>query len=72
MGVALWVKSPFGVFREVVANLGIQADGPSPSDLGKDAAELAEFLRSAGFTDVVKSWKASLTESLNLPLILNS
>jgi ubiquinone/menaquinone biosynthesis C-methylase UbiE len=52
VGIALWVKSPFGLFREVVANLGITSDGPSPSDLGKDERELREFLRSAGFEDV--------------------
>jgi SAM-dependent methyltransferase len=53
IGLALWVKSPFGVFRDVVDQLGASGDGPQPSGFGRDADELAAVLRDAGFADVV-------------------
>jgi ubiquinone/menaquinone biosynthesis C-methylase UbiE len=52
IGVALWTKSPFGLFRQVVADLGVSGDGPQASSFGRDAAELAATLREAGFNDV--------------------
>jgi len=52
IGLALWVKSPFGLFRDVVASLGITSDGPQPSEFGRDADQLAAQLRSTGFQDV--------------------
>ena len=52
LGVALWQQSPFGLFRQAVADLGLPADGPQPSDFGKDAADLANSLRAAAFDGV--------------------
>jgi hypothetical protein len=52
LGIALWVQSPFGLFRKVTAGLGLPGGGTHPSDFGHDATELAETLRQAGFTDV--------------------
>jgi ubiquinone/menaquinone biosynthesis C-methylase UbiE len=52
IGLALWVKSPFGLFRDVVTSLGITSDGPQPSDFGRDAHMLTSALRDAGFDDV--------------------
>jgi ubiquinone/menaquinone biosynthesis C-methylase UbiE len=52
LGVALWRQSPFGLFRQAVSELGLQASGPQPSDFGRDASGLADALRAAGFEDV--------------------
>jgi ubiquinone/menaquinone biosynthesis C-methylase UbiE len=52
LGVAVWQQSPFGLFRQAVADLGLPPDGPQPSDFGKDAADLTRTLRDAGFDDV--------------------
>lgn len=52
LGVALWQQSPFGLFRQAVADLGLPAEGPQPSDFGRDAAALADALEAAGFEDV--------------------
>jgi SAM-dependent methyltransferase len=52
LGVALWQQSPFGLFRQAVAELGLPPDGPQPSDFGKDAQDLAKALRAAGFDAV--------------------
>jgi ubiquinone/menaquinone biosynthesis C-methylase UbiE len=42
IGIAVWVKSPFGLFREVVASLGVAGHGPQPSNLGRDADKALE------------------------------
>jgi SAM-dependent methyltransferase len=52
IGIALWVTSPFGMFREIVSSLGIGTDAPQPSRFGRDATELATTLRELGFVDV--------------------
>jgi ubiquinone/menaquinone biosynthesis C-methylase UbiE len=52
LGVALWTQSPFGVFREVVAEIAGADLGPQPSNFGRAAGELAATLREVGFTDV--------------------
>jgi len=52
IGVALWTRSPFGIFRDVVAREGGSDEGPQPSGFGRDAAQLAEAIRAAGFSDV--------------------
>jgi ubiquinone/menaquinone biosynthesis C-methylase UbiE len=52
LGVALWKQSPFGLFRQAVADLGLTADGPQPSEFGRDADGLATSLEKAGFRDV--------------------
>jgi len=52
LGVAVWTRSPFGLFREVVAGLGIAGDGPQPSSFGRDPAQLAGTLVELGFQDV--------------------
>jgi ubiquinone/menaquinone biosynthesis C-methylase UbiE len=52
LGVAAWRQSPFGLFRQAVAELGLPAEGPQPSDFGRDPAELADSLRAAGFENV--------------------
>jgi ubiquinone/menaquinone biosynthesis C-methylase UbiE len=52
LGVAVWTQSPFGIFRQVVADMGMDDEGPQPSLFGRDAAELAEALRDVGFEDV--------------------
>jgi ubiquinone/menaquinone biosynthesis C-methylase UbiE len=52
IGLAVWVRSPFGVFRDVLASLGVRSDGPQPSEFGRDPAELAGVLREMGFKDV--------------------
>ncbi|HLY67992.1 MAG TPA: class I SAM-dependent methyltransferase [Chloroflexota bacterium] len=50
LGLALWTESPFQLFRNVVA--GFVTGGPNPSDFGRDASQLAEALREAGFQEV--------------------
>jgi ubiquinone/menaquinone biosynthesis C-methylase UbiE len=52
LGVALWQQSPFGLFRQAVAELGLSDGGPQPSDFGRDANDLTSALRSAGFENV--------------------
>jgi ubiquinone/menaquinone biosynthesis C-methylase UbiE len=52
MGVALWTQSPFGRFREITADMGLQSEGPQPSGFGRDSAELAAALSEVGFADV--------------------
>ena len=52
VGVAVWQQSPFGLFRQAVAELGLPNDGPQPSTFGRDADELARALREAGFEGV--------------------
>jgi len=52
LGVALWQQSPFGLFRQAVAELGLPDSGPQPSDFGRNADDLARALREAGFEDV--------------------
>lgn len=52
LGIALWVKSPFGLFRNVVADLGLPGGGTHPSNFGSIADELANTLRQAGFDEV--------------------
>ena len=49
LGVATWQQSPFGIFRETVASMGVGDGGPQPSNFGRDAEGLAEALREAGF-----------------------
>jgi ubiquinone/menaquinone biosynthesis C-methylase UbiE len=52
VGVATWQRSPFSLFREVVVRLGDASDGIQPSAFGRDAGELREALRGAGFAAV--------------------
>jgi ubiquinone/menaquinone biosynthesis C-methylase UbiE len=52
LGVAAWVQSPFGLFREIVRSVGAPDNGPQPSEFGHDAADFASALRDAGFEDV--------------------
>jgi SAM-dependent methyltransferase len=52
LAVAVWQQSPFGLFREVVAGLGIMAEGGQSSAFGPDPRDLANALSQAGFTDV--------------------
>jgi ubiquinone/menaquinone biosynthesis C-methylase UbiE len=52
LGVASWRQSPFGLFRQAVAELGLPAEGPQPSDFGREPAQFAESLRAAGFEHV--------------------
>jgi ubiquinone/menaquinone biosynthesis C-methylase UbiE len=52
IGLALWQQSPFGLFRQAVAELGLPDSGPQPSEFGRDAAQLKDALQSAGFTDI--------------------
>jgi ubiquinone/menaquinone biosynthesis C-methylase UbiE len=52
VGVAVWTQSPFGLFRQIVAEMGAAGDGPQPSAFGRDAAQLAAALREVGFQDV--------------------
>jgi SAM-dependent methyltransferase len=52
VGVAVWTQSPFGLFREIVAEVGMPGDGPQPSKFGRDSAQLVATLRDLGFRDV--------------------
>jgi ubiquinone/menaquinone biosynthesis C-methylase UbiE len=52
LGVALWTQSPFGRFREITAEMGLQGEGPQPSGFGRDSTQLAEALGEVGFQDV--------------------
>jgi SAM-dependent methyltransferase len=49
LGLALWQQSPFGLFRQAVAELGLPDGGPQPSDFGRDPAALVDAVRQAGF-----------------------
>jgi len=52
LGVAIWQQSPFSLFRQVVADMGFPSDGAQPSTFGRDAEQLSEALREAGFSRV--------------------
>lgn len=52
LGVALWQQSPFGLFRQAVAELGLPDSGPQPSEFGRTTDDLAAALHGAGFEDV--------------------
>lgn len=52
LGLAAWHQSPFGLFREVAANMGIQSEGAQPSNFGREPDDLAEAVRAAGFEGV--------------------
>lgn len=52
LAVAIWQQSPFSLFRQVVSELGISAEGAQPSTFGRDAHDLARALEQAGFTNV--------------------
>jgi SAM-dependent methyltransferase len=52
LGVALWVRSPSALFREVVVGLGLGGGGQQALNIGRDAAGLVALLRDAGFQDV--------------------
>jgi ubiquinone/menaquinone biosynthesis C-methylase UbiE len=52
LGVAVWQQSPFGLFRQAVAELGLPDSGPQPSEFGRDGDQLARDLRAAGFEEV--------------------
>jgi len=52
LGVAVWTQSPFGLFRQIVAEAGAAGDGPQPSTFGRDAAQLTAALYEVGFLDV--------------------
>ena len=52
LGLALWQQSPFGLFRQAVAELGLPDSGPQPSEFGRDAERLREAIESAGFDHV--------------------
>jgi len=52
IGLAVWVKSPFGLFRDVAASVGLLSSGPQPSEFGRTADDLAAALRALGFSDV--------------------
>jgi SAM-dependent methyltransferase len=52
LGIAVWKRSPFGLFRDIVAEVGMSGDGPQPSEFGQDATQLAATLRDLGFEDV--------------------
>jgi SAM-dependent methyltransferase len=51
LGVAIWQQSPFSLFRQVVAELGIAAEGSQPSTFGRDPEDLRWALQHAGFID---------------------
>jgi ubiquinone/menaquinone biosynthesis C-methylase UbiE len=52
LGVAVWQQSPFGLFRQAVAELGLPGEGPQPSEFGRTAGDLTDELRAAGFDNV--------------------
>jgi ubiquinone/menaquinone biosynthesis C-methylase UbiE len=52
VAVAIWAQSPFGLFREVVANMHLQVDAPQPSTFGREPADLVAALGQAGFAEV--------------------
>ncbi len=52
LAVAIWQQSPFGLFRQVVSDLGITAEGAQPSTFGRDPQDLVHALSQAGFTNV--------------------
>jgi hypothetical protein len=52
LGLAIWYQSPFGLFRDVVANMSIPSDAPQPSGFGREPDEFASALREMGFVSV--------------------
>jgi ubiquinone/menaquinone biosynthesis C-methylase UbiE len=52
LGVAIWTRSPFGIFRTVVSEVAGTDAGPQPSTFGRDPEQLASTLRDLGFHDV--------------------
>jgi SAM-dependent methyltransferase len=52
VGVAVWQQSPFGLFREAVADLNLPSEGAHPSGFGREPAHLLQALRDTGFTNV--------------------
>jgi SAM-dependent methyltransferase len=52
IGLAVWVTSPFGLFRELATTVGLPSSGPQPSEFGRTADDLAAALRELGFHDV--------------------
>lgn len=52
IGLAVWARSPFRLFRDVLAGLGLPDEGPQPSEVGRDANDFATTLRGLGFVDV--------------------
>jgi len=52
IGLAVWVKSPFGQFRDIAAQVGLHSSGPQPSEFGRTADDLAAALRELGFSEV--------------------
>jgi SAM-dependent methyltransferase len=52
LGVATWQRSPFGLFREVVARMGDASEGIQPSSFGRDPSELSLALLETGFANV--------------------
>lgn len=52
LAVAIWRQSPFSLFRQVVSDLGLTAEGARPSIFGRESEDLAAALRQAGFTDI--------------------
>ena len=50
--MAIWQQSPFSLFRQVVGNLNVPAEGAQPSTFGRDPGDLSAALQQAGFTDV--------------------
>jgi len=52
IGVATWQRSPFGLFREVVARMGYSAPGVQSASFGRDASELVSTLRDIGFKEI--------------------
>src|SRR5262249_4069981 len=50
LALAAWTRSPFQLFREIVARFAPGAG--HPSEFGKDPAELADALRATGFREV--------------------
>jgi SAM-dependent methyltransferase len=52
LGLAIWFQSPFGLFRDAVANLKLPSEGARPSGFGREQDDLAKALREAGFANV--------------------
>jgi hypothetical protein len=52
IGAAIWQRSPFAVFREVLASFSDASERVQPSAFGREAGEFAAALRNAGFADV--------------------
>jgi SAM-dependent methyltransferase len=52
LGLAIWFQSPFGLFRDAVANLNLTSEGARPSGFGREQDDLAKALREAGFANI--------------------